>query len=294
MAAVNEAALALQSQPGVLSVSLIHGFPYTDSPDLGAGVLVVGDGDGPDLTEPMRALAARFFDARDETAALRLSVETVLDRIAAAAPDARRRPFVVADACDNPGGGAGSDATFVLAAILRRGLTGFALGLMWDPVVASFAADAGVGARLGVRLGGKTGPRAGDPLDVQAKVLAVEFDLSQKGLGFAWPMGLTVALEIAGNVVVVCSVRGQVFHPSCFSDVGIDLASMRAVVVKSTQHFHGAFAPLAREILYCETPAAMPVDVRSLPYARAPRPSWPLDAVQCPGPGAACAETRRP
>jgi microcystin degradation protein MlrC len=279
LAAVNEAAFALQGRPGVLSVSLIHGFPYTDNADLGAGVLVVSDGERPGVKQELQALAASFFDARDETATLRLPVATVLDRVTGAAPDARRRPFVIADACDNPGGGAGSDSTFILAAILERGLTGFALGLIWDPVVAQFAADAGVGARLQVRLGGKTGPRAGAPLDVQARVLAVRAELAQIGLGFAWPMGLTAALEIAGNVVVVCSARGQVFHPSCFTDVGVDPASMRALVVKSSQHFHEHFAPLAREVLYCETPAAMPVDVRGVPYAKVLRPVWPLDPV---------------
>jgi microcystin degradation protein MlrC len=32
-------------------------------------------------------------------------------------------------------------------------------------------------------------------------------------------------------------------------------------------------------VLYCETPAAMPVDVRGVPYAKVLRPVWPLDPV---------------
>jgi len=179
MASLNQDAMDREGRNGILSVSLIHGFPWSDFPDTGAGVLVVSDGDHGAARANARELARGFVAVRDETIALRRPIERILDEIAAAPADAAGRPFVIADTADNPGGGAGSDSTFILDAILKRGLRGVALGMIWDPVAATFARDAGVGATICVRLGGKTGTRAGRPLDVVATVLAVDAGLAQ-------------------------------------------------------------------------------------------------------------------
>lgn len=276
MTAANAAGRSLEAQPGVLGVSLIHGFLWADMAEMGAGVLTVTDGERPNLAPAIRAVARQFFDARGETRAMRIDVATALDRVEAAGPGA---PFVIADACDNPGGGAGSDSTFILEAILARGLTGYALALLWDPMALRFAEAAGEGARLRLRLGGKTGPEAGRPLDVTARVLAVRSGLVQSGIGFTAPAGTAAALEIAGNIVIVNDVRGQVFSPTCFTDLGIDPAAQRALVVKSTQHFRAQFESLARTILYCETPGALALDLDPTRYANLRRPVWPLDDV---------------
>ncbi len=278
MAAANAAARELESRPGVLSVSLIHGFLWADIADMGAGVLVVTDGQRPEVETEARSVARAFFDARHESRALRSGVEEILDRVEAAAPDGR--PFVIADACDNAGGGAGSDSTFILEAILDRGLRGYAIGLLWDPMAVRFAEAAGEGGTLRLRIGGKTGPEAGRPLDVQARVLALRSGLSQRGLGFLAPLGAAAALEVAGNVVVVNDVRGQVFSPSCFTDMGIDPQAHSAIVVKSTQHFRDQFEPLARGIMYCETPGSLALDIDPARYRNLRRPIWPLDDVE--------------
>lgn len=277
MAHANAAAFALEQQPGVLSVSLIHGFLWADMAQMGAGVLLVSDGVQPHLQPGVRAVAKAFFDARGETRALRKSLDDVLDRIESA--PAAPKPFVIADACDNAGGGAGSDSTFILEAVLTRGQRGFAFGLLWDPIAVQFAQMAGEGGVLRLRLGGKTGPEAGRPLDVTARVLALKDNLSQVGIGFTAPVGAAAALEIEGNIVIVNDVRGQVFSPTCFSDLGVDIGAQRAVVVKSTQHFYDQFGPLAREILYCETPGALALDIDPSRYRNLRRPLWPLDPV---------------
>ncbi len=277
MAAANASGRALEEQSGVLAVSLIHGFLWADMAEMGAGVLVVTDGDQPALTPAIRAVAAQFFAARGETRAMRVDVAAALDRVEASGPGA---PFVIADACDNAGGGAGSDSTFILEAILARGLVGYAVALLWDPVAVRFAEAAGEGATFRLRLGGKTGPEAGRPLDVTARVLAIRSGLEQRGIGFTAPAGTAAALQIAGNIVVVNDVRGQVFSPTCFTDLGFDPAAWRALVVKSTQHFRAEFAPIAREIIYCETPGALALDIDPARFANLPRPLWPLDDVR--------------
>jgi len=81
---------------------------------------------------------------------------------------------VIAHGSDNPGGGAAGDSTFLLRALLERGMTGAALGMIWDPESVARAREAGVGRKVLLRIGGKNGPMSGDPLEARATVLARE------------------------------------------------------------------------------------------------------------------------
>jgi len=259
---------AREGRDGVLSVSMMHGFPWSDSEHTGSASLVVHDGSRPDLAQDAaEAVLARFIEISVETSAGRnRGVDEVLDEAAQMAENAG--PVVVADGSDNPGGGAACDSTFILSALIARGATDAALGMIWDPQTALIAADAGVGARLPLRIGGKIGPMSGDPVDADAEVLAIRDDAFQCGLTgkLSEPLGLAVAVRIGGVDVVINSIRQQVFSPECFTALGIDLAAKRLIVVKSTQHFQAAFESVAGAMIYCNAPGSLNMDLSSLPY----------------------------
>ena len=61
--------------------------------------------------------------------------------------------------------------------------------------------------------------------------------------------------------------------------VGIDPLKTHILVVKSTNHFHGAFGPIAKQVLYSDGPGALPRDFKKVPYTRVKRPIWPLDKL---------------
>jgi microcystin degradation protein MlrC len=269
---------------GVLSVSAMHGFPWSDTPHTTAAILVACKGDDPPTlgraTQLADELATELFALRSNAAAPRLPLEAALDAaLAASRPGAG--PVVMADGSDNPGGGAAADSTFVLRALMSRHAQGVALGMIWDPQAARIAADAGPGARLPLRIGGKVGPLSGDPIDVQATVLAVRDDASQRGLDgkVRDPLGKTVALRVGGIDIVVNSIRQQVFSPDCFTELGIDPASKALIVVKSTQHFRAAFDAIAAVTIYCDAPGSLNGNLKALGYRHLRRPIWPLDLI---------------
>jgi microcystin degradation protein MlrC len=273
----------LQAAEGgsVLSVSAMHGFAWSDTPDMGAALLVVHEGSNPvasaQARELARGLGERLFDIRASGSAGLLPLALALD--AALAAVSERGPVVLADSSDNPGGGAACDSTFVLRALLERGVRDAALGMIWDPQAALIAADAGPGARLPLRIGGKVGPQSGDPVDATVQVLAVRDDLRQVGLGGQGgeAMGLSVALRIDGIDVVVNEIRQQTFSTNPFTDLGIDLRAKKIVVVKSSQHFRSAFDAIAEATVYCDAAGSLNLDLAALPYRNIRRPLWPLD-----------------
>ncbi|MCB0008356.1 MAG: MlrC C-terminal domain-containing protein, partial [Anaerolineales bacterium] len=135
-------------------------------------------------------------------------------------------------------------------------------------------------ARLQLRLGGKMGPMSGDPLDLEVTVTRI-----REGMFQEWPQGENppirqfvgdaVALHCQGIDIVVNTERGQVFGPMAFTELAIDLASKRLIVVKSTQHFYAGFAPLASEIVYMSAPGAIAPRFTEIPYERVDRHKFP-------------------
>ena len=255
---------AAEQEPGVLSVSFAHGFPWGDTPETGSKMLVITDGDPGLAARLAEEIGREVYAARERLLPRFPGIEAALD-------EALESPglVVMADTADNAGGGAPGDNTALLKAMLDRGIGEAALGAMWDPIAAVACADAGVGATLPLRLGGKCGPASGDPLDVTATVRGIGEDHNQTGLGASRSrMGLSVWIEVAGVDVVVNSVRTQVFSPDAFTGLGIDLAAKRIVAVKSSQHFQGGFAPIAAKIIRVATPGAIQMDFANLPYVK--------------------------
>ena len=154
-----------------------------------------------------------------------------------------------------------------------------ASGLYWDPVAVRFCMEAGEGARLNLRIGGKCGPDSGDPVDLTVNVKRIATGADQTFGSARNRIGDAAWVRADGGLdLVLNTIRTQVFHPDAFTAVGLDPADKKIVVVKSTQHFHAGFAPIAAEILYVAAPGAIPPDFAAIPYtklARSPTgPGW--------------------
>jgi microcystin degradation protein MlrC len=263
---------SFEGKDGVLSVSLGHGFPWGDVPEAGAKIWVVSDGDPDGAARLARQLSSEFWELRDYTRAETLNAGEAID--AALADDGTT---VMAEIADNPGGGAPGDSTFLLRALLECGVRDVAIGAFWDLGAVAICRDAGVGAVLDLRIGGKCGPASGDPVDVRVTVRAVVEGHSQAGLGGGRSqLGTSVWVEAAnGFDILLCSIRTQLFWPDAFTGVGIDLTGKRVIAVKSTQHFHAGFAPLASRVIYVQTSGAISQDFATIPYRVRDTNYWP-------------------
>jgi len=262
---------AAEGHGGILSVSFAHGFPWQDVPDTSAKTLVIADGDTGAAVATARHFGQRLWDLRDEMFEPMLSIDAGLDAV-----EAGPGPVVLADVADNAGGGAPSDATFVLRAALDRSMSGILTGYYWDPVAVRFCEEAGEGATLDLRIGGKCGPDSGDPVDLRVTVRRIVEDATQTFGDATMGMGTAVWLSAAGGIdLILTTKRTQVFHPDGMEQFGIDPAGYRGVVVKSSQHFHAGFAPIAASVHYVSGPGAIPQDFATIPFVKFTDSYWP-------------------
>ncbi len=263
---------ALEGQDDVLSISLIHGFMAGDSADLGAKVIVITDGRPTQGNRLAQSLGMELFSFRGRAAPDFLEPYIALTLAAAA----DHGPVVVADIWDNPGGGVPGDSTILLRMALDMGLSGVAVGSIWDPMAVRLCHAAGEGARLMLRFGGKTSNTAGEPIDALVEVTRVVRNAVQRFGDSIVPLGDCAAIRFNGVEVVLNAVRSQAFSPDLFSNLGIDPTRRRILIVKSTNHFYGAFAHIAAQILYAAVQGPYPSDPRTNAYTRLTRPIWPL------------------
>lgn len=265
---------------GVTEVAICAGFPWADIAQAGPSVSVSGTADAHVLREVAGSVMQAIWQSRAQSSAPLLSLAHMVQVLSEPA-DA---PVVIADFTDNPGHGAPGDGVRILAALLAAGVQGVAHGGICDPASAAAcaAAAAGVGAEVTLRLGAKQSPAIyGEPLEITGRVLRVG-DASYVCDGPMWRgitihTGLTAVIEVAGLRVIVTTHNMQTTDLQAFLSQGIDPRQCKALVVKSQQHFRGAFDPIASRTILVDAGGAVSPQLTRFPYRQVRRPVWPLD-----------------
>jgi microcystin degradation protein MlrC len=269
--------IAHEGRDGILSLSLGHGFAWGDVADVGVKMLAVTDGDPEHASAVARHYGEALFALRREAAPVFLTIDAALEVALDLTAQPVTSPVVIADVADNPGGGAPGDATFFLRRVCERGIAGIMLGYFWDPIAVRFCFEAGLGATLDLRVGGKCGVASGAPVDLHVTVMGLAEQVTQRFGAAPVAMGPSAWVRAEGIDLVLCSLRTQTFHPEAMTALGLDPTTLRIIVVKSIQHFHAGFAPIASEILYASSPGALSQDVTTIAYTKRMGRFWPRD-----------------
>lgn len=264
-----------KTTPGLLSLSVVHGFMAGDVPEMGTKLVAVTDGDAALGAALAERLGRELYSMRGT-----FMVAQVDEKVAVAtAMAASKGPVVIADVWDNPGGGTAGDATVILAELIARGATDVAVGTIWDPIAVQICMAAGEGAVIPLRFGAKSAPHTGNPLDRSVTVNRIVRDAEMKfGESFA-PFGDAAWISFDGIDVILNSTRAQSFDPSLFSVMGIEPTSRKILLIKSTNHFYDSFSRIASEIVYCSAGKPYPNRPAETDYRKARRDIWPMVEV---------------
>ncbi|SEN48549.1 Microcystin degradation protein MlrC, contains DUF1485 domain [Loktanella fryxellensis] len=269
--------------PRVLSLSAIHGFMAGDVPEMGTHMIAVTDGDAACGAALAQRLGQELFANRGRHMMPSLDEDAALDlAVAVTAPGGVTGPVVIADMWDNPGGGTAGDATVLLKAAMARGLRGVAFGTIWDPIAVTLCEAAGTGGVIPLRFGAKSAPQTGDPVDALVRVEALVANAAMVFGESVVPFGPAARIALldaqgaeTGIEVILNTVRAQSYDPSLFTVMGIDPLACRLLVIKSTNHFHAAFHPIAADIIYCAAGKPYPNDPATTPYVHVRADIWP-------------------
>jgi microcystin degradation protein MlrC len=271
-------ARAAERRPGMLSVSVMAGFPYADVPEMGPAVIAVADGDRGRARAVADELGGRMWEIRRELIVRCPGPEEAVRQ----AISSDRKPVILVDLGDNIGGGSPGDGTVLLGQILEQEAGG-ALVPLCDPAAVAEAERVGPGGAFHRRVGGRVDRLHGDPVEVRGVVRSlhdgkwVEDQPRHGGRRFN-DQGATAVIDLDdSNTLVLNSLRTPPFSLGQLTSLGIDPARQAIVVVKAAIAYKAAYAPIAARAIEVDTPGLTAVDPARFTYRHRRRPMFPFE-----------------
>jgi microcystin degradation protein MlrC len=248
---------------GVLDVSIVGGFVFSDTPKNGIAIVVNGHG-GADVRGTALDIAERIWSDRGRFVKRLTSMEEAIQR--------HQNGCIWSDAGDNPGGGGTGQTTTLLKKLYEAKAQDVLYGIFFEPEIAAAARG-----RKEIQA------KFSEGFSAPAKVLKTTDGncVGRRGIwaGRALELGPTCALQIGGVTAVCVSRRKQCADPVFFEMHGLDIAAARTVVVKSRGHFRGGFDEFfpPERVIEVDTPGLTSPVLERLQFKGLPRPVFPLD-----------------
>ncbi|BBK44941.1 microcystinase C [Allostella vacuolata] len=259
------------TRPPILDVTPFGGFPWADTPNTGASVMVYADGDANAaaaaagiMAEAIRRKAPEFAVVRPGPAeGLRQALELGVG------------PVAVVESSDNIYSGGIADTPGLLQALLDLAPGDpCVFAFFFDPPMVARAHAAGLGGRVAGTLGGRISGDFGPPVAIDAEVVrltdGVFVNRGPMLRGVETNLGRTAVLRI-GQVDVIVTERREPVNDLAYMELhGIDLAQVRLFCIKAKNHFRAAYGPVCRAFVEVDTPGPAGVDLARLPFRFAP------------------------
>lgn len=269
----------LKETPGIISNSILLGFPYADVPEMGCATIAVADGDKRLAQNQALALSNHLWDSREDFRGKLVSVEEALR-------DVQQKPgqrICLLDMGDNVGGGSSADGTELARALLDRGL-GPAFVALYDPGSVQQCVHVGIGGTIRLNIGGKTDRLHGEPLDVGVEVVSLHSgkfseSLPRHGGITEFDQGRSAVVTVVGHslTILITSKRIAPFSLQQLLSCEVDPNDYRIIVAKGVHAPLAAYRGVCDEFIRVNTCGATCADLTQLPYENRRNPLFPFE-----------------
>ena len=273
MADAQSFARRLERERRLLDVSPVGGFAYGDSPDAGASVLALSDGDENSARSTADEVAKFLWTNRGRFRAHASQPREGILKALSLPPSL----VAVLDPSDNPmSGGIGDTPEFFRAVLEIAPRVPTVFAFFFDPRLVERARAAGEGAKISCALGGRLTQLYGRPVPVTAQVSKLtDGSFTNRGpmeAGLPVRLGSTAVLSIGEWLKLIVTQSCQSPNDLGYFELhGVDLTKVRLLCVKAKNHFRAAFGPLCSAIIEIDAPGPAGFDPRQYPFRHAPQ-----------------------
>jgi microcystin degradation protein MlrC len=269
----------ISQEPGVLSTSVILGFPYADVPEMGSALMVVMDNDRQRAQQLADEWAAELYRRRTEFVGELIEIDQAIEK-ALAAPS----PVCLLDMGDNVGGGSPADATIIVEALDRQKV-GNSFVCIYDPAAVERARAAGTGSIVTLSMGGKTDQSHGNPFTAEVSVISLHEGRftepkARHGAKSDFDMGSTALVSTASRITIMLTSK-RTFPVSMvqLTSCGLDPGSFRILVAKGVHAPVAGYAEVCKTFIRVNTPGVTTADMGKFIYHRRRQPLFPFENV---------------
>ncbi|MFO0977291.1 MAG: M81 family metallopeptidase [Planctomycetaceae bacterium] len=304
----------LQSQPGMVCVSCLYGFPYSDVHEMGASVVTVAEHDATLAQQAANEMATIWWASREDfrgqlisvsegiQLALKIRQKAMKEYVVDLARDPmtltddrnsgefhysnERCPVGLLEMGDNVGGGSPGDGTWIAHGWICEG-HGPLLTVIADAEAVQRAVDAGVNGQFTAAVGGRLDPeRHGPPLNDSWTVLNItdgRFTESEARHGgySKFDQGRTAVLrgESTGITVIATTLRVAPLSLQQVVSQGVNPNDFAAIVLKGVHAPFAAYAPVCSQLIRINTNGVTTADAGALVFHHRRRPMEPFEQI---------------
>ena len=257
---------SVEKEYGLLSASLIEGFPYADVPQMGMSVITIADGDGRAASDAAEAIAISVWNRRAE---LTTKLPTPADALSEASETTE--PTLVLDVGDNIGGGSNGDSTALLHEARRLGIDS-TFQTLHDPAAVSWCLDRGLRGEVTLELGGRLPGTTTPPFPIRGQIVGssngIYEDPQPTHGGFRYfQAGPSVVIETEDGFTLLLTSKlvpntslQQLIH------IGLDPKQFSILVGKGVNAPKAAYRAIVDRMIYADTPGVTAANLEYFDY----------------------------
>lgn len=264
---------------GLLSISILLGFPYADTVDMGTALIAVAHRDASLARTSLYKLEKYLIDHHEQFDGDKIDVETAMKGLNSAP-----KPVLLLDMGDNVGGGSPGDGTVLLEALERLpAICSFIC--ICDPEAVSKIRNLPVQEWFNLSIGGKSDSLHGSPVRVEATLLSVVDGLFSEteprhGGQIHFNMGPTAIIKTRNDTtIMLTTLRTPPFSLQQLLQYGLRPDDFDCIVAKGVQAPLAAYAPVCKRIIRVNTPGITHADIRAFTYKNRRRPLYPFESI---------------
>lgn len=262
----------LSIQPGILSISILLGFPYADVEEMGSSIIVVTDNNR-SLAESTGMLIKDFvLGIHTKFNGEKIKIDTLLTQA-----QVLSRPVLLLDMGDNVGGGAPGNSSFLLDT-LEAAQAGRFVICIYDPASVKLLAGMCIGDTLCIRMGDSAVERT----VLIRKLCDGKFWEREPRHGgqMSFDMGpIAIVQTENGNTVLLTSLRVPPFSLQQLVAFNIIPSDYDLIVAKGVNAPIAAYAGVCNTIIKLDTPGVTQADMTRFTYRNRRIPLFPFEKI---------------
>lgn len=265
----------LSAKKGILSISIILGFPYADVKEMGSSFIVISDRNKEVAMEVGNRLHTYLMNNQDQFSGNKINISTALSLLKESA-----KPILLLDMGDNIGGGAPGNSLYLLKALEKSGLYKSFI-CIYDPMAVIEATRYRTGDSFVLSL-----------TDMDHSTYKIKVTLQQLAEGrfketeprhggqVHYDMGKIAIISTEGRtVVMLMSKRIPPFSLRQLTAFNISPHDFEAIVAKGVNAPIAAYGPECPTIIQVNTPGVTQADMTAFNYKNRRRPMFPFESL---------------
>lgn len=254
----------------LMDASIFVGYAWADLPRSAMRVFVIAE-DKKYVDKARKEATLLAQEIWDKRADMKLDVPSgSIDEMIALANQVKDKTVLISDSGDNTTAGAPGDNPQVLEALIRNEVKNALMAGIVDAAFLEMCVNKGVGKSIDMPIGGKEDYVFGKPLPVKGKILFLSPDSIMQTARAA------AVIDIEGVKTVVLKARRSFIEMRDFHEVSLNPLDFNIVVVK-LGYLYPELRDMAPVHLMALTSGFCNLDMNTLPFQSAKRPSYPLD-----------------